>query len=187
MPTPSESNRSENAQKVRRWYDTDPVLLEVLNFMELAPKSAEAYAQKLISGVEKATSKEALNNMLLLADTGKHPKNRWYDAYPVLSKAIELLKMMPHDAQRVAAMQFIESTRSDQATYTILKETFAVADMDLTFLDEDYDDETLYMPFDAAKELSQATPDATDFLVKRRTQGGTLDILANQESSSKQE
>jgi|GEM_PF-2470965 len=169
---------SENSKKVRRWYDTDPVLLEVLNFMELAPKAAEAYAEKLVSGVEKNAPKEALDNLLSTLSDPDRPKNRWYDAHPTLSKAIEILKLMPHDAQRVAAMQFIESTRSDHATYAILKETFAVADMDLSFLDEDYDDETLYIPFEGLKENTQASTDVSDFLVKKRSPGGNLDILA---------
>jgi hypothetical protein len=141
-----------SSQQVRRWYDTDPVLLEVLNFMELAPKQAERYAQNLIAGVEKNAPAKALQDVYASFENPNRPKNRWYDENPTLFKAIELLKMMPPETQRLAAMQFIEATKSDPITYAILKESFAVSELDLSYLDEDYDEATLYVPYQASAE-----------------------------------
>ncbi len=140
-------NAKQNTHKVRRWYDTDPVLLEVLNFMELAPKEATAYASSLIAGVEKHAPQEALAQVYQEFEDPNRPKNRWYDENPILSKAIALLKMMPPDVQRMAALQFIEATKADTITYAILKESFATSELDLSYLDEDYDDATLYVPY----------------------------------------
>ena len=146
-----------NHQKVRRWYDTDPVLLEVLNFMELAPKQAEAYAKNLIAGVEKHAPAKALKEVYQSFEDPNRPQNRWYDESPTLAKAIELLKIMPPETQRLAAMQFIEATQSDPVTYAILKESFAISELDLSYLDEDYDDATLYVPYQASLEETNPT------------------------------
>ncbi|XVJ52059.1 MAG: hypothetical protein HEQ32_08320 [Vampirovibrio sp.] len=161
--TPLSSNSNT---RVRRWYDTDPVLLEVLNFMELAPKAAEAYAKALITGVEQQAPAEALKDVYDKIADPIRPKKRWYDSSPVLSKAIELLKIMPPDAQRMAALQFIEATKADPITYAILKESFAMSELDLSYLDEDYDDATLYVPYShsdthATKEAREAAENDT--------------------------
>jgi hypothetical protein len=155
MNTPASPEPS--SQQVRRWYDTDPVLLEVLNFMELAPKQAERYARNLIAGVEKNAPAKALQDVYASFENPNRPKNRWYDENPTLFKAIELLKMMPPETQRLAAMQFIEATKSDPITYAILKESFAVSELDLSYLDEDYDEATLYVPYQAPAEEPSPT------------------------------
>jgi hypothetical protein len=151
-----------SSQQVRRWYDTDPVLLEVLNFMELAPKQAERYAQNLMAGVEKNAPAKALQDVYASFENPNRPKNRWYDENPTLFKAIELLKMMPPETQRLAAMQFIEATKSDPITYAILKESFAVSELDLSYLDEDYDEATLYVPYQTSLEEGNPTKETAN-------------------------
>jgi hypothetical protein len=110
----------------RRWYDNDPILLEVVNLMSLAPEAAQQYAQRLIDGVEKQVDASLLENLYAKLDDPNRPKNRWYDDNPVVCKALELLRLLPHEAQRTAALQMIESLKSKQGTaYTILMETFS--------------------------------------------------------------
>jgi hypothetical protein len=164
----SESVQPETTKNVRRWYDTDPVLLEVINFMELAPIQAERYAQRLISGVERHVSKDMLKQVYDNIKADSAQSNRWYDDNRTLSLAIELLRIMPRDAQRLAALQFIEATQEDETTYSILKASFAQADLDLSYLEEDVDDETLYSPYtEPAKELKSAKAGALPPQIKQ--------------------
>ena len=37
--------------------------------------------------------------------------NRWYDDDPVVSKAVELLRVVPPEAQRQAAMKFLDAMK----------------------------------------------------------------------------
>jgi hypothetical protein len=153
----NEAEQPNTAKNVRRWYDTDPVLLEVINFMELAPIQAERYAQRLITGVERHVSKDMLKQVYDNIKADSAQSNRWYDDNRTLSLAIELLRIMPRDAQRLAALQFIEATQEDETTYAILKASFARVDLDLSYLEEDVDDETLYNPYvEPSKALNSA-------------------------------
>jgi hypothetical protein len=122
-------NQSANP-KVRRWYDTDPILLEVINLMALAKTEAITYATKLIKGVEAQVAPEVLAQVTSRLADPNRPQNRWYDKEPVLAKAMELLQLMPPEAQRVAALQFIDALKAKQspAAYGILKEVFNLAD-----------------------------------------------------------
>jgi hypothetical protein len=124
------SNPPNTNQKVRRWYDTDPILLEVINLMALAKEEAKTYATKLIQGVEAQVPPEALAQVTARLADPNRPQNRWYDKEPVLAKAMELLQLMPPEAQRVAALQFIDALKAKQspAAYAILRETFNFAD-----------------------------------------------------------
>lgn len=114
------------SKQARRWYDADPILLEVINLMSMAPTEAKQYASKLIAGVEKQVPAEVLASVYEQMENPDRPKNRWYDTDETLVKAVELLKLLPHEAQRAAAMQFIEALKdTQQTTYAILMETFA--------------------------------------------------------------
>lgn len=126
----SDNNNQSANQKVRRWYDTDPILLEVINLMALAKEEAKTYASKLIKGVEAQVAPEVLAQVTARLENPNRPQNRWYDKEPVLEKAMELLQLMPPEAQRVAALQFIDALKAKQspAAYGILKEVFNLAD-----------------------------------------------------------
>ncbi|MCX5920061.1 MAG: hypothetical protein NTW61_01860 [Candidatus Melainabacteria bacterium] len=126
----SNENTPSANQKVRRWYDTDPILLEVINLMALAKEEAKTYATKLINGVEAQVAPEVLAKVVARLEDPNRPQNRWYDKEPVLAKAMELLQLMPPEAQRVAALQFIDALKAKQspAAYGILKEVFNLAD-----------------------------------------------------------
>jgi hypothetical protein len=126
----TDENTPSATQKVRRWYDTDPILLEVINLMALAKDEAKTYATKLIKGVEAQVAPEVLAKVTARLEDPNCPQNRWYDREPVLAKAMELLQLMPPEAQRVAALQFIDALKAKQssAAYGILKEVFNFAD-----------------------------------------------------------
>lgn len=117
---------ASSTHNAHRWYDKDPILLEVVGLMSMAPDAAKRYAQALIKGVESKVDASLLAPMYAKLDDPNRPKNRWYDQEPVLVKALELLRLLPHEAQRTVALQMIESLKAEQGTaYTILMETFA--------------------------------------------------------------
>jgi hypothetical protein len=156
----------------RRWYDTDPVLLEVINFMELAPIQAERYAQRLIQGVEKHVARDMLMQVYdnIKVEAGR--QNRWYDSNRVLSVAIELLRIMPPDAQRVAAMQFIESIQEDETAYSILKASFAKTEEALATLNEE-DEAAISSALQGARETANTAKRGAQPAVKKRTAAST--------------
>ena len=42
--------------------------------------------------------------------------NRWYDSDPVLSKTVELLRVVPQDIQKMAANNFITALKDSGVT-----------------------------------------------------------------------
>ena len=73
----------------KRWYDHDPVLLEVINLLQ-------NYQQELKSQAEIC--------------------NRWYDKDPIISRTVELLRVVPPDVQKATAQSFLKAL-SDMGIY----------------------------------------------------------------------
>jgi hypothetical protein len=91
--------------KYKRWYDYDPILLEVLELMRHYPEELKAQAEVFIKKVEEHTSKEALDKFCEMAAQVKG--NRWYDKDPVIARTVELLRIVPPEVQRGAAAAFV--------------------------------------------------------------------------------
>ena len=105
----------------KRWYDLDPVLSEVINLLQNYQNELRAQAEIFLAEIEKKVSKEAIDKFYELA----RPKvcNRWYDKDPVISKTIEILRVVPTDVQSACAERFIAALKEKGIAYeTSLKE-----------------------------------------------------------------
>ncbi len=91
----------------KRWYDLDPVLSEVINLLQNYQNELRAQAEIFLAEIEKKVSKEAIDKFYELA----RPKvcNRWYDKDPVISKTVELLRVVPPDVQKATAQNFLNA------------------------------------------------------------------------------
>jgi hypothetical protein len=49
--------------------------------------------------------------------------NRWYDKDPVISKTVELLRIVPPELQKKAAQSFIDSLKEMGLSVDIVKQT----------------------------------------------------------------
>ncbi len=95
------------SQNYKRWYDHDPVLLEVINLLQNYQTELHAQAEIFLAEIEKKVSKEAIDKFYELA----RPQvcNRWYDKDPVISKTVELLRVVPPDVQKATAQSFLNA------------------------------------------------------------------------------
>lgn len=94
-------------KKFKRWYDYDPLLLQVVDLLREYPDELKAQAEIFLKKVEERVSKEAIDKFYAVVKP-MIKGNRWYDKDPVLSLTIELLRVVPRDIQRQAANNFIE-------------------------------------------------------------------------------
>ena len=97
------------SQEYKRWYDYDPLLLKVINLLKDYQDELRDQAVIFLENLEKKVSKEAIDKFYELVK----PINgsRWYDKDPVISKTIELLRVIPAEVQKRAASAFIESLK----------------------------------------------------------------------------
>lgn len=93
-------------KKYKRWYDYDPLLLQVVELLREYPEELRAQAEVFLQKVEERVSKEAIDRFYQIVKP-MIKGNRWYDKDPVLSLTIELLRVVPRDIQRQAAHNFI--------------------------------------------------------------------------------
>lgn len=109
------------AEKIcKRWYDHDPLLLEVIDmlrfFKDELKSQAEVFLEKIEAQVEPDLI-EKFYNMVKPYEEGI----RWYDKDPLLSKTIELLRVVPPEAQRKAAASFLDAMEEQGITPDILR------------------------------------------------------------------
>ena len=93
------------AQQCKRWYDHDPVLLKVINLLKDYQDELKSQAVVFLQKIEEKVSKETIDKFYELVK----PVNgsRWYDKDPVISKTVELLRVVPPETQKSAAENFI--------------------------------------------------------------------------------
>lgn len=98
-----------NSAYKKRWYEHDPLLLEVIELLKNYQQELRAQAEVFLKQIEKKVSKEALNKFYELVK----PKNgnRWYDHDPVISMTVELLRVVPPDVQKACAEHFIKALK----------------------------------------------------------------------------
>lgn len=97
------------AEQYKRWYDHDPVLLEVINLLKDYQTELRAQAELFLQKIEEKTSKEAVENFYnkVKPINGK----RWYDHDPVISRTVELLRIVPPEMQKQAAEDFLKTLK----------------------------------------------------------------------------
>lgn len=114
------SETAKSAGSPRRWYDQDPLLVEVLDLLRDYPTDVREQAQVFIGKIEEQIGKETLAKFYEMTRPEK-TGNRWYDQDPVVSKAVELLRVVPPAIQRQAAHRFLESMKKQGISPELLK------------------------------------------------------------------
>ena len=99
------------AQKFKRWYDFDPELLKLINILKDYQEELLEQAKIFLQSIESKVSKETLD-MFYEQTKQISGGNIWYDKEPIISKTIELLRVIPTDVQKKAALTFIEELKS---------------------------------------------------------------------------
>ncbi|MBE7706726.1 MAG: hypothetical protein E7Z91_05750 [Cyanobacteria bacterium SIG30] len=92
-------------QKYKRWYDYDPSLIEVIDLLRNYQNELRSQAEIFLQKVEEKVTKEAVDRFYEMVKPFKG--NRWYDTDPIISKTVELLRVIPQDIQKQAATNFI--------------------------------------------------------------------------------
>jgi hypothetical protein len=116
----SETPNQPSGASPRRWYDQDPLLGEVLELLRSYPNDVREQAQTFLVKIEEQIGKETLDRFYEVARPDKSG-NRWYDHDPVVSKAVELLRVVPPAIQRQAAQRFLESMKKQGLSPEMLK------------------------------------------------------------------
>ncbi len=92
--------------KYKRWYDYDPTLMEVIELLRNYQEELKSQAEIFLHKVEEQVSKEAIDKFYEMVKPFKG--NRWYDHDPIISKTVELLRVIPQEIQKQAADNFIK-------------------------------------------------------------------------------
>ena len=104
---------TEQQQAFRRWYDHDPLLIEVLDVLkdyeQELHSQAEHFLEKITQTMGEIMVEQYYQAILKERELTGNFGNRWYDQDPVLSKAVELLRIAPPEAQRQIADNFLTS------------------------------------------------------------------------------
>ena len=99
-------------QEFKRWYDHDPMLLKVINILKDYQDELKEQAQIFLDNIEKKVSKEAIDKYYQLVKPIAGG-SRWYDQDPVISKTIELLRVVPQEIQHKVALEFISALQEN--------------------------------------------------------------------------
>ena len=91
----------------KRWYDHDPKLLEVIDLLKNYQEDLREHAEVFLEKLEEKVSKETIDKFYDMVKPING--NRWYDKDPVISKTVELLRVVPPEVQKAAAENFIKS------------------------------------------------------------------------------
>ena len=91
----------------KRWYDHDTDMMEVLELLRNYQEELKAQAEIFLQKIEEKVSKETIDKFYEMVRPING--NRWYDKDPVISKTVELLRVVPPEIQKSAAENFIKT------------------------------------------------------------------------------
>ena len=94
----------------KRWYDHDPLLLEVIELWRNYQNELRAQAEVFLQKIEEKVSKETIDKFYAMVKP-VNANNRWYDKDPVISKTVEILRIVPPEAQKICAQNFIKTLK----------------------------------------------------------------------------
>ncbi len=97
------------SHKYKRWYDHDPVLIEVIDILRNYQEELKAQAEVFLTKIEEKVSKETIDRFYEMVKPVAG--NRWYDRDPVISKTVELLRVVPPEIQKAAAEHFLNTLK----------------------------------------------------------------------------
>lgn len=103
----------------KRWYDHDPLLVEVMELLRNFKDDLREQAEVFLKKIEDHVGKDAIE--AFYAKVKPENGNRWYDQDPVLSRAVELLRIVPQDIQREASKKFLYSLKEQGITIDVFK------------------------------------------------------------------
>ena len=95
--------------KYKRWYDYDPVLLQVINMLKDYQSELRMQAEVFLLKIEEKVSKATIDKFYEMVKPASG--NRWYDKDPVISKTVELLRVVPPEVQKAAAEHFLKTLK----------------------------------------------------------------------------
>ncbi|MFA6989104.1 MAG: hypothetical protein WC197_03445 [Candidatus Gastranaerophilaceae bacterium] len=104
----------------KRWYDYDPLLMEVIELLRCYQDELKTQAEIFLQKIEAQVSKETIDRFYEMVKP-VNGGNRWYDKDPVLSKTIELLRVVPPDVQKKAAQSFLNSLEEMGLSRDVIK------------------------------------------------------------------
>ncbi|NLF83036.1 MAG: hypothetical protein GX568_03505 [Candidatus Gastranaerophilales bacterium] len=111
----------EQEPKYKRWYDHDPMLVEIMEILRSFKDDLREQAKVFLKKIEDQVGHEAVESFYEKVRPEKG--NRWYDQDPILSRAVELLRVVPTEVQRQAAQNFIKSLEEQGITIDLIKST----------------------------------------------------------------
>ncbi len=94
----------------KRWYDHDPLLLEVIDLLRNYQTELKAQAEIFLQKIEEKVSKETIDKFYAMVKP-VNAHTRWSDKDPVISKTVEILRIVPPEAQRLCAENFIKTLK----------------------------------------------------------------------------
>ena len=102
-------------QEYRRGYEHDPLLLEVVELLKNYQDELRSQAEIFLKKIEEKVSVDAIDKFYEMVKPVNG--NRWYDKDPVISKTIELLRVVPPDVQKSCAEHFIKALKDIGVDY----------------------------------------------------------------------
>ena len=110
--------------KYKRWYDYDPLLLEVIEMLRYYQDELREQAKIFLEKVEKQAGKDTVEKFYETVRP-KDGGHRWYDKDPVISKAIELLRVVPVNVQKEVSEHFLSSLEKMGITKEEIEKTIS--------------------------------------------------------------
>ena len=100
-------------EEYRRWYDNDPILKEALELLKLQTDDNRTAAADFIISLQEQVAQDVIERIYEITKQFAGKGNRWYDADPVMLKAIELLRVSSPKTQRIAALKLLLAMESN--------------------------------------------------------------------------
>ena len=100
-------------QEFRRWYDNDPILKEALELLRLQTNDTKSAAADYIIKLQEQVASDVIERIYEIVQQFSGKGNRWYDADPVMLKAVELLRLAPPETQRKAALKLLTAIENN--------------------------------------------------------------------------
>ena len=111
-------------KQYKRWYDYDPLLLEVIEMLRYYQDELREQAKIFLEKVEKQAGKDTVDKFYETVRP-KDGGHRWYDKDPVISRAIELLRVVPADVQKSVSEHFLKSLEEIGITKEEIQKTIS--------------------------------------------------------------
>lgn len=113
-------SNDQDQPNYKRWYDHDPKLVEVLETLRSFKEELRSQSQIFLDKITAEVGQETVNNFYdkVRQEIGDRFGRRWYDEDPVVSRAVELLRVVPPEVQRQAAESFLKGLKDQGICFT---------------------------------------------------------------------